>query len=262
MSAMRLPSCFQCVLACTVAWLLAGCSMQLHQDLSEPEANMIISALKVSGIDASKQPMKDKKWAVTVAESDFAPAVLILRDHNLPPAPFNGLGQVFKREGMLATPTEERARLMHAVSEELMRTIRSFDGVVDARVHVVVPSTEALIDKVQPASASVLVKTLPDFELKDAVTDIRALVVNAVEGLDPGRVSIVLVPVDVRRQLKMAPATSDATQLYAAGFAGMALTALLIGLAMLVRRRRLSALNNQGKAATQAPDAANAVRSA
>jgi|688.fasta_scaffold180268_3 type III secretion protein J len=252
-------SFLKCVLVGLLTLALAGCSMQLHQDLSESEANMIISALKVSGIDASKQAMKDKKWAVSVAESDFAPAVLILRDYNLPPAPFNGLGQVFKREGMLATPTEERARLMHAVSEELMRTIRSFDGVVDARVHVVVPSTEALVDKVQPASASVLVKTLPDFELKDAITDIRALVVNAVEGLDPARVSIVLVPVDARRQLKIAPASGGAPKLFAAGFAGMALTALLIGLAMVVRTR-LRAISGQGKA-TQGPDAADAVRS-
>ncbi len=238
------------VLAGLLALALAGCSMQLHQDLSESEANMIISALKVSGIDAGKQAMKDKKWAVSVAESDFAAAVLVLHDYNLPPAPFNGLGQVFKREGMLATPTEERARLMYAVSEELMRTIRSFDGVVDARVHVVVPSTEALVDKVQPASVSVLVKTLPEFELKDAVTEIRALVVNAVEGLDPARVSVVLVTVDARRQLRMPPASSATPKLFAAGFAGMALTALLIGFAVVVsaRRQRARAANSKAQA--------------
>jgi type III secretion protein J len=238
------------VLAGLLALALAGCSMQLHQDLSESEANMIISALKVSGIDAGKQAMKDKKWAVSVAESDFTAAVLVLHDYNLPPAPFNGLGQVFKREGMLATPTEERARLMYAVSEELMRTIRSFDGVVDARVHVVVPSTEALVDKVQPASVSVLVKTLPEFELKDAVTEIRALVVNAVEGLDPARVSVVLVTVDARRQLRMPPASSATPKLFAAGFAGMALTALLIGFAVVVsaRRQRARAANSKAQA--------------
>jgi type III secretion protein J len=49
------------------------------------------------------------------------------------------MGKVFKREGFVSSPLEERARLVHAMSQEIANTINNIDGVVTARVHLVVP---------------------------------------------------------------------------------------------------------------------------
>ena len=44
----------------------------------------------------------------------------ILKAQGLPREDFDSLGKVFKREGFVSTPVEERARLMHALSQAFL----------------------------------------------------------------------------------------------------------------------------------------------
>jgi type III secretion protein J len=117
--------------------------------------------------------------------------VQTLRAMGLPHEDFDSLGEVFKREGFVSTPLEEHARLMHALSQELSRTVSSIDGVLLARVALVVPEKHPLSDKVVPSSASVLIKVRPGLDVDALVPKIRALVVNSVEGLPYDSVTVV-----------------------------------------------------------------------
>ncbi|SNT10423.1 type III secretion protein J [Noviherbaspirillum humi] len=182
----------QCLSWVLLLALLCGCSKQLYEDLSEQDANQIVSVLRMEGIDSDKVQQKDKRWIVKVPDSEFARAVVLMKEKNLPAFGYEGLSKMFKKDSLLVTPLEERARLMLAVSQELERTLRYIDGVLDARVHVVIPVPNQLSDKPQPSSASVFIKVRHGVDLQPELPKIRAIVLHGVEGLQPDALSISL----------------------------------------------------------------------
>lgn len=176
--------------------LLAGCSNQeLYSKLSERQANEMVAVLRSAGIDADKHS-QDGQFSVLTARGDFPQAVRILNAQGYPRDTFDTMGKVFKREGFVSSPLEERARLMHAMSQEISNTLASIDGVVTARVHLVVPERHPLGDKPQPSAASVFIKHRPDRDLGPQVTQIKALVVNSIEGLSYDSVTVALFPAE------------------------------------------------------------------
>lgn len=177
--------------AVLAALALVGCGEQtLYSRLDERQANEMVAVLRLSGIPADKVA-GEGGYAVTAAEDHFARAVQTLRAMGLPREDFDSLGKVFKREGFVSTPLEERSRLIHALSQELSHTVSSIDGVLLARVALVVPAKHPLEDKPVPSSASVLIKVRPGLDVDALVPKIRALIVNSVEGLPYESVTVV-----------------------------------------------------------------------
>lgn len=185
-------------LLCSAVFLLAGCTQQLYENLTEHEANEVVAALMVEGVRAAKKRASDGQWAIRVPEAEFSRAVVILRNQNLPAQTFDGLGQVFRKDSLVSTPTEERARLMYAISQELQRTISQIDGVVIARVHPVVSTQSPYGTQRTEASASVFIKHRASVDMASRVGQIRRLVVDGIEGLSEDRVSVVLFPAELR----------------------------------------------------------------
>jgi type III secretion protein J len=201
------------VLALGTALLLGGCSGQeLYTQLSERQANEMVAVLRQAGIDADKK-VADGRFSVLTPRGDFSDAVRVLNAQGYPRESFDTIGKVFKREGFVSSPLEERARLVHALSQEISNTIASIDGVVTARVHLVVPDRHPLLDKPQPAAASVFIKHRPDRDLTPQVTQIKALVVNSLEGLSYDHVTVALFPAE-------AMPTTEAARVIAAGAGG------------------------------------------
>ena len=167
------------------ALLLAGCDKDsmLHSGLPERQANLVMAALIDAGIDCHKSPSDEGTWNVTVAESRFADAVNLLEQKGLPRRSFNGVAEVFKKTGMISSPTEERIRFMDALAQDLSRTISGIDGVVDARVHVVLPENDPFARNTLPSSAAVAIRSRWDADVSDLVPSIKGLVKNAIEGL-------------------------------------------------------------------------------
>jgi type III secretion protein J len=221
--------------------LLAACKEQtLYADLSERQANEVVAALREGGIDAQKL-REEKAYAVQVGADDFSPAVQLLQAQGLPRESFDSLGQVFKREGFVSTPLEERARLLYALSQELSNTVASIDGVVAARVHLVVPEKHPLIDKPQPAAASVFIKHRPDADLALLTPKIRALIINSVEGLPPDKVTVALFPAAVAHNVAV-PALAAVQRPTALWALSLTLGGLaLVGGAWMLRARRPAA---------------------
>jgi type III secretion protein J len=60
-------------------------------------------------------------------------------------------------------------------------------------VTLVVPERHPLSDKVQPSSASVMIKHRPGLDVESLLPKVRALVVNSVEGLPYESVSVVAI---------------------------------------------------------------------
>ena len=167
------------------AILLVGCDKEatLHSGLPERQANLVMAALLDAGIDCHKSPGDEGTWNVSVVESRFADAVNLLEEKGLPRRNFNGVAEVFKKTGMISSPTEERIRFMDALAQDLSRTISGIDGVVDARVHVVLPENDPFARNTLPSSAAVAIRSRWDSDVTDLVPSIKGLVKNAIEGL-------------------------------------------------------------------------------
>jgi type III secretion protein J len=163
--------------------LLSGCKEPLYTQLTEQEANEVFAVLARSGIEASKAAVGDKSWGIEVFASDIPAAVDALNAAGLPRSRFANLGDMFRREGIVATPTEERVRFMHGVSQELSNTLSGIDGVIGARVHLVIPQNDPLAEKNKVASASVFIKHRIDVDLQPMLPAIKSLVLRSVEGL-------------------------------------------------------------------------------
>ena len=175
-----------------LALLATGCDKEarLNTNLEETQANLIVAALLDAGISAHKSPGDEGAWNVEVAQSRFAEAANLLEKKGLPRRAFNGVGEVFKKSGMVSSPSEERIRFMDALAQDLARTISTIDGVLDARVHIVLPENDPFARNALPSSAAVALRARYDADLTDYIPSIKGLVKNAIEGLAFEKISV------------------------------------------------------------------------
>jgi type III secretion protein J len=180
---------------------LGACRAELHQGLTESAANELLSALLERGIPAEKINQGKTGFTVAVDEANQLRALSVLRDLGLPKPDYEGLGKVFRKEGMMSSPTEERARLAYALAQEISASCSRLDGVVDARAHVVLGERDAATGTSTPASAAVMLRYAPDAEVARYIPQIQKLVIQAVPDVSADRVSVLLFPVmgDVTR---------------------------------------------------------------
>lgn len=179
---------------CLAVMLLSGCKVDLYSDLSETQANEMLAALSERGIAAAKERLGDKGWQVQVEQGNVGEALEALRQRGLPQEKLATMGDVFQRQGLVSTPAEERIRYIFALSQELSQTLRQIDGVMAARVHVVIPANDPLSDKFHPSSAAVFIKHSPDVDLRLLTPAVKDMVAHSIEGLSHAQVSLTLSP--------------------------------------------------------------------
>ncbi len=173
--------------------LLTACSqkVELMAAISEPEANEIMAALQNAGVAVDKKPGKEGMVSVVIPSDQLGRAVDLLREKGLPRERFSGMGQVFKKDGLISSPLEERARYLHALSQELGATLSQIDGVVFARVHVVLPERTLYGEAPVPSSAAVFIKHQEGYDLDTLQPLVRRLVTHSIPALAPEKISIV-----------------------------------------------------------------------
>lgn len=189
------------IVALCLLGLLAAChqTVNLQSGLNDHDANEIVSLLSRNGIEARKSTTKEGV-TLTVKDSEISRATEAMQAAGLPRRSLSNLGQIFKKEGMISTPLEERVRYIYGLSAELENTLQQFDNVVTARVHVVLPERIAPGEPIQPSSAAVFIKYHLPFDEETAIPRIRKLVASSIPGLSGddarGKVSVVLTPTE------------------------------------------------------------------
>lgn len=229
------------VAALMLVCLLTACRTELYARLDESDANAVLDVLYAEGIEAAKVPGESNTWRVEVDNERLQEALHITREQGVPRQRFATMGELFKKEGLVSTPSEERSRFLFGVSQELANTLSQIDGVVSARVHPVIPIVDPMEDKLRPASAAVFIKHKADADLQKMAPAIKTLVSRSIEGLNPDSVSLTFFASDAPRRVKpVAPApvghSSAETVTAIAGVLALALAATLAAVGVLWRR--------------------------
>ncbi len=195
-----LKTTLQLILKFILVLALSSCGskVEIVSALPEGDANEVLGVLLNAGVDAHKIVGK-AGVSVFVDQSSTALAIDILRQQGLPHEKRSKMGDVFKKENLISSPLEERARYLYALSQELEQTLSQVDGVVMARVHVVLPDRVAPGEPTIPSSASVFLKYQPGFGVENVVSQVNLLVANSIPGLAQEKVTVAMVPATVNK---------------------------------------------------------------
>jgi type III secretion protein J len=248
------------VAALGVLLALGGaCSTNILHGIDERAANDAARALERAGIGAEKVADDDvatgstggARFTLRVSRGDGARALDLLRALGLPREQRHGFLETYGQPSLIPTPSEERARYVDALAGEIERTLEGVDGVVSARVHLVLEEEDPLAVDAKPragARAAVLLTTLPG-RTPNAREDVQRLVAGSVSGLDAAAVAVVVAaaaaaPAGAATLTAVGPlrvTPGSRALLVGALAAGLGLLALLAAL-LLVTARRLAAL--------------------
>lgn len=169
-----------------IALLLAACKEAVVHNLSEGDANRVVTVLARENVVAEKR-VEGSNWSVFVDSNKFLRALEVLE-----------VSRIFAR----STPQESRSSSFVRSKEEIQReierdialgleeTILRLPGVLDARVHLFVFSENRLEVKSHSSriTASVLLVVDSNYSVKEG--EIRALVSGA-SGIGADNVTIV-----------------------------------------------------------------------
>ena len=132
------------VVALAVAMTAAACSANILHGVDERSANEATAALERAGIGAEKLPDEGAAagsrrrptpsgWRTP---TERARSTSCARS-GLPHDRRRGFAETYGQPSLIPTPSEERARYVDALAGEIERTLESADGVISARVHLV-----------------------------------------------------------------------------------------------------------------------------
>lgn len=224
---LRIAGRVVCTAAAACVLVLAGCKSEVYQGLSENQANAMMAVLLKNGIVPEKTSTKTG-YTLAVESDQVVQTLELMRENNLPRSDFESMGQIFSAKGMISSSTEEQARLTYALSQELSDTFSRIDGVLTARVHVVLGHQDLASGRSTPASAAVFLRHTPDSQAPRLVARIKELTANSVSGLKKEDVSVMLVPVRDTVTVPMPGENAAALQPTVAGGKPLLLASVLL----------------------------------
>jgi type III secretion protein J len=187
----RLATCA----AAGLLMLLTGCRDQtIYSGLAQREANEMMALLRRSGIE-TKLALDARTSTVTIAvpQADAGSAVEALSRAGYPRVKTPTMTELLPKDTWMLSPSEERAKLAYAQSQEMMGTLRQVSGITDVRVHFAPADRNALGQSTTQPSASVLVRYDADIIGPDYADRIKSLVANSIAGLSYDRVTVMMV---------------------------------------------------------------------
>lgn len=191
-------------LVCLVA--LAGCNREsIVHDLTERDANRLVTELHGEGIDAVRKPQSDGRYALEVEQSRVVGALHFLQANRL----VREVNAVKTGGGAFgATREDRRFHYERSISRELEETLERIPGIREARVHLNIPVAESIFDRgadVPAPTASVLVVASAKAEVD---REALARLVAGAAGLGAPRVTVIVEKADApleRKEIITAP---------------------------------------------------------
>jgi type III secretion protein J len=231
---------------CLIFLLLLGaaaCRERIQHGLDERRANELQVVLLERGLDARKVPEAGKKptWSIEVRDEQATDAVRILAELGLPRPEAEVGCDVFGGGGLVRTPVEESVCRVRVLERGLEKTLQTVEGVLLARVHLVVPAPPRPGQAPAPSKASALLRVAPGSaaRVRQSGETLKSLIAGGVEGLSPDAVSLLVDEVSSRVEVSPGARVSPLTRLRALLAAlGMGVTALAVALVLVTLRMR------------------------
>lgn len=135
--------------------------------------------------------LRDEGRTVTVPK-DFLHATQMQLMSEVGSAKMGHIGlEIFDKQEFGINSYAQKINYQRALQGELIRAINTLNAVRQSKVILALPAKKTMMEESAPPSASVVVELHPGKELSgEQVRGIRFLVANAVEGMDPERVSV------------------------------------------------------------------------
>ncbi len=172
-----------------MTWMGSGTEWRLlYGRLDAAEAGRIITVL-----EGQKVPHRIVSGgsAIQVPADQVHSLRAQLAAKGMPKADGTGF-EIFDKPAFGMSDFVQRANYVRAIQGELARTIQQIEGVESSRVMIVLPENRLVIDAQRKATASVFLNVrVPGLLTQEAVSAIRFLVSNAVEGLQVRDVTVV-----------------------------------------------------------------------
>ncbi len=192
--------------------VLVACDTAILQDLTESQANEVITALNSQNIQA-KRELTDpdaKTWSISVAGTDRDRALALLEELSLPGEPLLTFEECMKKGPMIPSPTTEQRCYLVGLQNDLARTIRSVAGVTLASVHLALPEKDFNGRPLGDTRATVLVHYQPrGGQLPITREEIQKMLSHAAPDLKERDVAVTLKPVSTGLRASTAAVTSS-----------------------------------------------------
>ncbi len=146
-------------------------------DLSEREANKVVSHLSAAHLEASKVLQADGRWAIAVDRDQMVLALSHL-DTQRVLAPRGGDSLVSK-SSMIPSREEQRFRYERALAASIEDSLSAIPGVLEPRVHINVPDEDPLFPSQDLRLGSGAVLLVVDESFKASDGEISALISGA-----------------------------------------------------------------------------------
>jgi type III secretion protein J len=229
-----------------VCLTVLGCREEVLHDLSETDANRIITELDHASIRASKAVQSDGRWTVEVSKDQAIPALKILEGQRILR---NSTDHPLPEPSMVSSREEQRFRFERGLSQEIERTLRTLDGVLDARVHLNLPPVDPLFNRPigdSEGTASVLMVVQRNFNADKQ--EIANLLVGAA-GIKAEKVAVLISKAQNEgdsRKHALLPAAGNVQQNFllnhASEISSILGIGLIIGLIVFTRQRKSRAM--------------------
>jgi flagellar M-ring protein FliF len=159
----------------------------LFSNLSQEDASKVISEL-----NSQKVPYRfsNNGNTIEIPKDKVYEERLTLAGKGIPSSGVVGY-EIFDKNTMGMSEFMQKLDYKRALEGELAKTIMSIDGVDGARVHIVIPQKSVFKDEEKLPTAAVVLKLRDGFTpTKNNVAAIVNLVSSSVEGLQPGKVTV------------------------------------------------------------------------
>ena len=159
----------------------------LYENLEQNDIQMIAQELK--NLQVKDYSITDK--GIMVPFDQITPLRIKLAQEGLPSNGHIGW-EKFDNQDFTKTEFEQNINKLRAIQGELSRTIKSIDGIIGARVHIVMPEKSLFVEDEEEPTAAVYVKTFRNSRLSEKqIRGITHLVSKSVPSLSAEKVTII-----------------------------------------------------------------------